>query len=484
MARAAGRCAPVLAAMLGALLASCATQPPTRHDHGGQAVEDHRHGGPREPEPFNPDPYPSTYRPLPREDVLIAGATVLDGAGRRLDGADLLLAEGKVAAVGANLPRPAGLRVIDAHGRWVTPGIIDIHSHDGDFALPLTANDLRHLDVSEDSDPNTAEVWAEHSIAPQDPSFSRALAGGVTTLQILPGSSNLFGGRGVVLKNVPAVTVQAMKFPGAAYSLKMACGENPRFTYADRQKAPTSRMGEMAGYRQAWLDAKAYKAHWEHYEREGGPPPARSLKLDTLVGVLDGDIRVHMHCYRAEEMAQVLDMSHEMGYRVTAFHHAVEAYKIAPLLKREGVCAVVWSDWWGFKMEAYDATRLNAALLDSQGVCVSLHSDSPMIGQHLTLEVGKAMAAGRRAGIDIPPERAIEWVTLNSAKGLGLDSRIGSLAPGKAADVVIWSGDPFSAYTKADQVFLDGALVFDRADPSRQPKADFELAQPVLEPRP
>ena len=438
----------------------------------------------REPLPYRLDPYPSTYRPLPRVDTLIRDATVLDGAGHRLENADVLTHDGKIVAVGPALKAPVGAVVIDAHGRWVTPGIVDIHSHDGDFALPLTANDLQELDVSEGSDPNTAQVWAEHSITPQDPDFSRAMAGGVTTLQVLPGSSNLFGGRGVVLKNVPAVTVQAMKFPGADYSLKMACGENPKFTYGPRLKFPTSRMGEMAGYRQAWIDAKAYKSKWEKYERDGGEAPARDLRMDTLAGVLDGDIRVHMHCYRAEEMADVIDMSHEMGYRVAAFHHAVEGYKIASLLKREGICAVVWSDWWGFKMEAYDGTRLNAAILDSQGVCVTLHSDSPMIGQHLTLEAGKAMAAGRRAGIDIAPERAIQWVTLNPAKGMGLDAKIGSLEPGKDADVVIWSGDPFSAYSKADQVFLDGALAFDRTDPRRQPKADFELGQPVLESRP
>jgi imidazolonepropionase-like amidohydrolase len=459
-----------LAACAASLLAACATP-------GVGAPQE------REPLPYKLNPYPSTYRPLPRADVLITGAVILDGAGHRLEGADLLLRDGKVAAIGANLPRPDGVALIDAHGRWVTPGIIDIHSHDGDFALPLTANDFQELDVSEGSDPNTAEVWAEHSISPQDPDFSRALANGVTTLQILPGSSNLFGGRGVVVKNVPAVTVQAMKFPGADYSLKMACGENPKFNYGPKGRSPTSRMGEMAGYRAAWLNAKAYKAKWEKYERDGGEAPTRDLKLDTLAGVLDGDIRVQMHCYKAEEMAAVIAMSHEMGYHVTAFHHATEAYKIAPLLKREGVCAVVWSDWWGFKMEAYDGTRLNAALLETQGVCVTLHSDSPMIGQHLTLEVGKAVAAGRRAGIDIPPERAIEWVTLNPAKGLGLDKQIGSLEPGKNADVVIWSGDPLSAYSKADQVYLDGALLFDRADPTRQPKADFELGQPLLEPR-
>jgi imidazolonepropionase-like amidohydrolase len=421
---------------------------------------------------------------LPREDTLIVGAIVLDGLGGRLDGGEILMRDGKIAAIGRNLAHGPTTVLLQASGRWVTSGIIDVHSHDGDFALPQTTLDLEYPDVNEMTDPNTAEVWAEHSVNPQDPSFARALAGGVTTLQVLPGSSNLFGGRSVVLKDVPAVTVQAMKFPDAPYGLKMACGENPRFNFALKGRFPSTRMGEMAGYRQAWLAAQDYKTKWDRYEKQGGEPPVRDLKLDTLAGVLDGDIRVHMHCYRADEMAQVIDMSHEMGYRVAAFHHAVEAYKVADLLKRENICAVVWPDWWGFKMEALDAIRENAADLDAQGVCVTLHSDSAAVGQRLTLEAGKAMASGVRAGMDIRPERAIRWVTSNPAKALGLEERIGSLETGKNADLVIWSGDPFSAYTKADQVFIDGARVFDRFDPKRQPTVDFELGQSAQVVRP
>ena len=431
------------------------------------------------PAPFALNPYPSTYRPLPRTDTLLVHATILDGAGRRFDDADLLLKDGKIAAVGGHLDARPGAVVIDVQGRWVTPGIIDVHSHDGDFAAPYTGDELDHSDVNESTDPNTANVWAEHSITVQDPSFSRALAGGVTTLQILPGSSNLFGGRSVVLKNVPAATVQAMKFPEAPYGLKMACGENPLHTYGDKGRFPASRMGNFAGYREGWIKAREYERKWDAYERdETHEAPARDLKLDTLVGVLRGDIRVHMHCYRADEMAYVLDMAKEFGYRVAAFHHAVEAYKIAGLLAKENVCAVVWSDWWGYKMEAYDAIRENAAFVDAAGGCVTMHSDSAVVGQRLTLEAGKAMAAGRRAGLDIRPEHAIGWVTSNPAKALGLESQVGSLQVGMNADVVIWSGDPFSVYTQARQVFIDGALVYDRQNPARRPLSDFELGQP------
>ncbi|MBS0373850.1 MAG: amidohydrolase [Proteobacteria bacterium] len=437
--------------------------------------------GAREPLPFALDPYPSTYRPLPRTDTLIAHATVLDGTGRRLEDADVLLRDGKVAALGRGLAVPAGVTVVDARGRWVTPGIVDVHTHYGAFSAPFTADELEHSDVNEISDPNTANVWVEHSIAVQDPSFARALAGGVTTVEVLPGSTNLFGGRAVVLKNVPATTVQAMKFPHAPVALKMACGENPAHQYGDKGRFPSSRMGNFAGYREAWLKARDYEAKWLAYERgEATEPPARDLKLDTLAGVLHGDIRVQMHCYRADEMAEVLDLAREFGYRVAAFHHAVEAYKIAPLLASAGVCAVVWSDWWGYKMEAFDAIRENAAYVDAAGGCVALHSDSAIVGQRLTLEAAKAAAAGRRAGVAVTPEHAIRWVTAEPARILGLEREIGTLEPGKNADVVVWSADPFSVYSHADLVFLDGARLYDRADAGRRPVGDFEAGQPAL----
>ncbi|MHB8530384.1 MAG: amidohydrolase family protein, partial [Caulobacteraceae bacterium] len=230
---------------------------------------------------------------------------------------------------------------------------------------------------------------------------------------------------------------------------------------------------------------QAYLRDWNDYESGlKADPPTRDLNMDTLVQVLRGRIRVHIHCYRADEMAYVIDVSKEFGFHVTAFHHAVEGYKIADLLARNGVCAVVWSDWWGYKMEAYDAIRANAALIDAAGGCVTMHSDSNVVGQRLTVEAGKAMASGRRAGLAITPEHAIAWVTSNPARILGVDDQTGSLVPGKNADVVIWSGDPFSIYSHADEVFIDGALVYDRLDPKRRPLSDFELGQPAEAPGP
>ena len=426
----------------------------------------------------NPDPYPSTYRALPRENLAIVGATVFDGAGRRIESGVVIVTDGRVAAVGgASTPVPAGHRVIDARGRFVTPGIIDVHSHLGVYPSPGVQG---MSDGNEATSPNTAQVWAEHSVWPQDPGFNTARAGGVTTLQILPGSANLFGGRSVTLRNVPSVTMQGMKFPGAPYGVKMACGENPSRVYGGRNQSPATGMGNVAGYRAAFIAAREYKAKWDKWRETGqGDPPTRNLQNETLAGVLDGTILVQNHCYRADEMAVMLDIAREFGYRITAFHHATEAYKIAPMLAENRVCAAMWTGWWGFKMEALDGIEENAALVDAaQGSCAVIHSDDAQLTQRLNQEAAAALSAGRRAGLNISEEHAIQWITLNAARAIGIDRETGSLEAGKRGDVVIWSADPFSIYARADQVFIDGGLAFDRSNPAYQPTSDFELGQP------
>ena len=425
-----------------------------------------------------PDPFPSTYRGLPRENMAIVGGTVFTGAGQRIENGVVIVTDGKVAAVGgASTPVPAGYRVVDARGRFVTPGIIDVHSHLGVYPSPGVSG---MSDGNEATSPNTAQVWAEHSIWPQDPGFNTARAGGITTLQVLPGSANLFGGRGVTLRNVPSVTMQGMKMPGAPYGLKMACGENPSRVYGGRNSSPATGMGNVAGYRAAFIAARDYKAKWDKWREDGeGSPPTRTLQLETLAGVLDGTVLVQNHCYRADEMAVMIDIANEFGYEITAFHHAIEAYKVAPLLAREGICADMWTGWWGFKMEALDAVEANAALVDApEGSCAVIHSDDAELTQRLNQEAAAALAAGRRIGMNISEERAISWITLNPARSLGIADQTGSLETGKRADVVIWSANPFSVYARADQVFIDGALTFDRANPAYQPLSDFELGQP------
>lgn len=419
----------------------------------------------------NANPFPSTYHPFPSRPTLIRNATIMTAAGPSIKNGSILLRDGKIAAVGESITAPPDALVIDATGKYVTPGIIDVHSHIGVYPAPgVDANS----DGNELTNPVTPNVWAEHSVWPQDPQLPRALAGGLTTMQVLPGSGNLIGGRSVVLKVVPSRTVQGMKFPGAKYGLKMACGENPKRVYQTR--GPSTRMGNVAGYRAAWIQAESYRRKWDEWNaNHKGDPPTRDLGLETLAEVLRGNILVHNHCYRADEMAQMLDIAKEFGYQVRAFHHAVEAYKIAELLKASGTGAAEWADWGGFKMEANDSIKANLAITDASGARAMIHSDSADGAQRLNQEVAKAMYAGRAAGINVTEDQAIRWLTINPAWALALDDKIGSIEVGKNADVVLWSGDPFSVYTKAEKVWIDGAMLFDRTDAAEQWRTDFEL---------
>jgi len=428
---------------------------------------------------INKNPYPSTYKALPLQTTLIKNATVLTGTGSRLDNADVLMVDGKINQIGTDIVAEGAVE-IDANGKWITPGIIDVHSHLGVYPNPSVES---HADGNEMTSPNTSEVWAEHSVWPQDPGFEAAREGGITTLQILPGSANLFGGRGVTLRNVPSHTMQGMKFPDAPYGLKMACGENPKRVYGSRKVLPSTRMGNMAGYRMAWADATEYKRAWEKYDADydaGKNPlaPERDIELDTLKGVLDGDILIHNHCYKAEEMAMMIDLGKEFNYHSGTFHHAVEAYKIADMLAENGNCAAMWPDWWGFKMEAYDMVHENVAIVDAmKNSCAVVHSDSDSTIQRLNQEAGKVMYRANENGFEVTPELAITWITANAAKSLGLADETGSLENGKKADVVIWNQNPFSVYAQAEQVFVDGAKVYDRFDEKYQAKSDFLLGQ-------
>jgi imidazolonepropionase-like amidohydrolase len=437
--------------------------------------------------------YPSTYDPPPHVAFVITNATVDVGEGQGEFKGWVSVAAGKIDAIGAmDQPRPSAALEINAAGRWLTPGVIDVHSHLGDYPSP---GYRAHSDGNEATSPVTAEVWAEHSVWPQDPQFPLALAGGVTTLQVLPGSANLFGGRSVVLKNIWSRTVQGMKFPGAPYGLKMACGETPKRVYGSKSKAPSTRMGNFAGYRKAWIDAQEYQKKAQRYEKALGEyelwrtsnqgeadykeppsPPKRNLQMETLVGVLAGEILVHNHCYRADEMAQIIDLSHEFGYQVTAFHHAVEAYKIGDLLAANNICSAMWADWWQFKLESFDGIKENVAMVQAAGACAIVHSDSATGIQRLNQEAAKAMAAGQRLGLAVDASVALTWITRNAAQALGVADQTGTIAVGKMADLVLWSHPPMSVYARAETVFIDGIRRLDRAT-GLSPVTDFELGQ-------
>ena len=410
----------------------------------------------------------STYTPPASPPTLIRNATIMTAAGQELTGADLLMQDGRITAIGTGLSAPAGAVVIDAAGRFVTPGLIDSHSHIGVSPVPEVPGAANNNEEGM----TTPQVWIEHSVWPQGPGFARALAGGATTLQLLPGSGDLIEGRGVTVKSIAARTAQEMMFPGAPHTVKFACGENPR----RGNGYPNTKMGNVAGYRAAFIDAARYREEWDAWlDAPTGSAPDRDLGLETLAEVLRGNILVQWHCYTADEMATNLQIAKEFGFQVRSFHHAVEAYKIADILAETGTSASMWSQNWGFKMEAIDGISENVALVSAAGARAIIHSDDDMRTQYLNHEAAKSMWAARRAGLQVSRDEALRWVTVNPAWAMGLDDQIGTLEVGKNADVVLWSGDPLSVYSIADQVWIDGALRWDREDIALQPISDFEL---------
>lgn len=388
--------------------------------------------------------------------VAITNANILTAASPLIDGGTIVFENGKIVAVGTDVSVPADAEVIDAEGRWITPGIIDAHSHLGIYPTPLLPS---NIDLNEKTGNNTSHISARDAVWPQDPGFEKARQGGVTTLAILPGSTNLFAGRGVTLKNVQSVTVEEMKFPGAPEFLKMACGENPIKIYGGMGKAPFTRMGVVAEFRNIWTAADKYRK-----KRDSNPDEPIDLKMETLAKTLNGEIIPVFHCYRTDEMAHMIEVSKEFGFQIGSFHHATEAYKIADLLQSEGIGVATWARRWGFKMEAYDASDAMPAVLEDVGVKTALHSDNSILIQRLNVEAALALASSRRAGYDFGYETAIRWITANAADLMGISEVTGTLEVGKMADIVLWSDDPFSVYALTDKVFIDGDLVFDRAE--------------------
>ena len=416
----------------------------------------------------------------------IVNGTVMTADGDVWSPGWVTVEDGRIAGLGEGAPSRSVGTEVDASGRYVTPGLIDTHSHMGVYPSPGAR---AHGDGNEVSAPVTAGVWAEHSLWPQDPNFQRAVAGGTTTVQIIPGSANLIGGRGVTVHLVPTRGSRAMRFPGAPDGLKMACGENPKRVYGEGKGAPSTRMGNLRGQREAYAQARQYLAEWDAYTEKHGKweasgegdepqPPKRDLKLETLAGVLQGEILVHVHCYRADDMLSMLQVAEEFDFEVRSFHHAVEAYKIADVLAEHDVSVSTWADWWGFKMEAYDGIPTNLALNEVAGGIPIVHSDSALDVQRLNQEAAKGMRHGHEAGLQITEDQALRWITANPAWALGIDDQVGTLEPGKRADVVVWSGHPFSVYTQADLVFIDGVLRHDRANPGAS-WSDFEVGQSV-----
>lgn len=432
----------------------------------------------------------------------LVGGTVLLGNGARFAPGTVVVTDGRIAAVDATdkVEVPKGATIISVEGRYVTPGLIDTHSHMGVYAMPGVS---AHMDGNEMTDPTTPYVFSEHSFFPQDPSIDNAVAGGVTTIQVLPGSGNVIGGRAVTLKLRPSRETRAMRFPGAPEGLKMACGENPKRVYGSKNRAPMSRMGNIFQLRNAFVSAREYAFDMKVYASEyaawkkkydaaksapnragkvGKEPKRRNrdLGLEVLADAIAGKVKVHIHCYRADEMLQMIALGRELGFTISSFHHATEAYKIADVLAAEKIGASVWADWWGFKMEAYDAVEENAAMVAAAGGLTIIHSDSPVGVQRLNQEASKALYSGKRLGLELGEDDALQWITLNPARALGIDAETGSLESGKMADLVVWDGNPFSIYTRAQDVYVDGVRVFSRGT-VHDSWSDFDVGTQVQE---
>jgi imidazolonepropionase-like amidohydrolase len=387
----------------------------------------------------------------PPADLVIKNATVMTASHGTIEHGAVWVHAGKIAGVGATVSAPASATVVDATGQWLTPGIIDPHSHsalDGD--------------VNEATSPVTPSMHMIDAFDNRDKALYHALAGGVTTELLLHGSANMIGGQAVVIKNKFGLDRDAMIFPNAPGSIKFASGENPKRVYGSRDQLPSTRMGNFEVMRQAFEDAKNYMATWDAYNAKvakgdkDATAPKRDLKLEALADVLRGKLYVQIHCYRADEFLTEEAIAHEYGYKIRAFHHALEMYKVAGKIAPEDTAIATFTDWWGFKDEAWDAIPWNAVMSMRKGVRVALKSDSNDHIRRLNQEAGKMVHYGGAT-----EDEAIRMVTLNPAWIIGVDDKTGSIDVGKDADLVLWNVDPLSTYARAQKVYIDGDLFFD-----------------------
>jgi imidazolonepropionase-like amidohydrolase len=393
--------------------------------------------------------------PTAPADLVIKNATVMTASHGTIQHGSVWLHNGKIAGVGTTVSAPAGATVIDATGKYVTPGIIDPHSHSalGD-------------DVNEATSPVTPSMMMIDAFDNRDKALYQALAGGVTSELLLHGSANMIGGQAVVIKNKFGLSKEEMLFPNAPRSIKFASGENPKRVYGTRNQLPSTRMGNFEVMRQSFEDAKVYQREWDAYNERVAKgekdvrPPHRDLKLEALADILRGKLLVQIHCYRADEFLTEEAIAKEYGFKIRAFHHALEMYKVGGKIAADGTGIATFTDWYGGKYEMWDGIPWNAVMSMREGVRVALKSDSNDHIRRLNQEAGKMVHYGGAT-----EDEAITMVTLNPAWIMGIDDKTGSLDVGKDGDVVIWNMDPLSTYARAEKVYIDGDLFFDSSLP-------------------
>src|SRR5579863_5753313 len=394
-------------------------------------------------------------QPTAHNELVIKNAVVMTVTHGIVQNGSVYIKDGKIAAVGKDVSAPSSATVVDAGGKYLTPGIIDSHSH-------IALDD----DVNEATSPVTPQMMMIDAFDYQDKAIYRGLAGGVTTSLLLHGSANMIGGQAVVIKHKYGLNRDALLFPGAPRSIKFASGENPKRVYGSKDQLPSTRMGNFAVQREALVQAQEYMREWDEYNAKvkkgdkDASAPKRDLKMEALADVLRGNLLVQIHCYRADELLTEMAIAKEFGYKVRAFHHALEAYKVADQLAANNVAIATFSDWWGYKQEAWDAIPWNAVMAMRKGVRVAIKSDSDDFARRLNQEAAKTMRYGGAS-----EEEALKMITLNAAWIIGVDDRVGSIDVGKDADLVLWDGYPLSSSAVPNKVFIDGDVYFDRSLP-------------------
>ena len=385
--------------------------------------------------------------------VLIKNGTVITITQGIKENTDVYIKDGVIRKIGQGLSAPKGTKVIDATGLYVTPGIIDAHSH-----IALDA-------INEATSPVTSEVWTGDAVNPLDVSIYRALAGGVTISHAMHGSANAIGGQCETLKHrYGTVDPEELKMAGAPRTIKFALGENPTRVHGSGNKMlPRTRMGVEEVFRRSFSEAKEYKKAWDEYNAQKnqksfkGMPPVYDLRLETLADILTGEIIIHCHSYRSDEIYMLMNVCRDFGVKRLVFQHVNEGFKVAPELAEFGAMASVFSDWWAYKFEVYYSTAYNAAILVENGVVTSINSDSGELIRHLYHEAAKTQKYG-----GLTDDQAMALITINPARQLGIEDRVGSLEVGKEGDVAIFKNHPLSIYTIPLYTLVDGVVYFDR----------------------